>query len=625
MALKSSTFQGIVKLNPSIAHDLDDYLQEKESQTAAKILAALNPHFELEEQFSDIQNGKVTFTFSALGELLKQDEANISSSSTAKSLEKNGLLIRKLNIFIWEYLEIIEESATEFFQQIDQNGMEDWNAELADAVKSIKYTLVHHLDSLQYALGVIEHHLHLLRKKDSRILSLRFLNFVHLWVKYLDSSIFSHVDKCKKYVEFRFQRFSDFYEHYCLFQTKIDRVAVKFNNYSVFASLDNETQSKFLKNYRLVKFWELNNKTKSLPQREIVKSLRFNVAPETSLEDFKCYFHHLKNAIFDISKQLKSPNIQANLDELLSKENETLLGYRHELHTLGATLAKYRNLLLSTDPNPYVRSRMGFAEWVMGPEPNYTKKMLELSYEIENTDNILEAFLHSLNQNEKKADDTVEELKSDILCILHEMGQPLMSKPMMKLRAEHLVNLLEQLDEVSTRKADLVDFIEQALIKALKGDWKYQVLFSMPKFHKLYAIHQGILQSVNTPKHLRRKEKFTHCISQVEMWVEQHDTPKRTEEIELNLHDIKIYLQEFLAEVQFFTAEKSNTPESIQELRSQEHQLLEYRYLFGSFFHRLHEKQPEDKILRQCFLFVDQYFETIETLFQEFRNFLTRE
>ena len=76
--------------------------------------------------------------------------------------------------------------------------------------------------------------------------------------------------------------------------------------------------------------------------------------------------------------------------------------------------------------------------------------------------------------------------------------------------------------------------------------WKYQVLFDLPKFHKIYAVHQGILSEVENPQHLKRKEKFTHCIKQVEEWILNNATPKHAEEIELNIQDIKIYLQEFL-------------------------------------------------------------------------------
>jgi hypothetical protein len=195
------------------------------------------------------------------------------------------------------------------------------------------------------------------------------------------------------------------------------------------------------------------------------------------------------------------------------------------------------------------------------------------------------------------------------------MGQPLMSKPMMKLRAEHWVNLVEQLDEISSANSSLVDFIEQALTKALRGDWKYQVLFDMAKFRRIYTIHQGIITEVATPHHIKRKWAFTHCIHLFEQWIIKNETPKHAEDIELNIHDIKNYLQEFLEEVQ-----NINNKNTFQTLRLYEHQLLEYRYLFGSFFHRLHESHPEEKMLRQRFLFVDQYFETVETLLLERRN-----
>ena len=51
-----------------------------------------------------------------------------------------------------------------------------------------------------------------------------------------------------------------------------------------------------------------------------------------------------------------------------------------EIKELTKTMAAYRDFLLKTDPNPYVSSRWGFAEWVVGPEPHRAKRMLGLVY-----------------------------------------------------------------------------------------------------------------------------------------------------------------------------------------------------------------------------------------------------
>ena len=88
MALKSSSFQGIVKLNQGIVHELDKYLKTKESQTAAKIYAAFNPQFEWEEKFTETQNNKTLFSLENLSEVL--NKLDLSTTPAAAKSPKMG-------------------------------------------------------------------------------------------------------------------------------------------------------------------------------------------------------------------------------------------------------------------------------------------------------------------------------------------------------------------------------------------------------------------------------------------------------------------------------------------------------------------------------------------------------
>ena len=83
-------------------------------------------------------------------------------------------------------------------------------------------------------------------------------------------------------------------------------------------------------------------------------------------------------------------------------------------------------------------------------------------------------------------------------------------------------------------------------------------------------------------------------------------------EIELDMNDMKTYLQDFLASVQRAEKERAHNPFIDETVDKFKVQLLEYRYLFGQFFYLLMNKNSESQQLRNQFLFVDQYFETIE-------------
>ena len=80
------------------------------------------------------------------------------------------------------------------------------------------------------------------------------------------------------------------------------------------------------------------------------------------------------------------------------------------------------------------------------------------------------------------------------------------------------------------------------------------------------------------------------------------------------MNDMKTYLQDFLASIQRAGKEKSSDPFFDEAIVKFCQQLLEYRYLFGQFFLSLMNKSPDSQQLRHQFLFVDQYFETIENL-----------
>jgi hypothetical protein len=121
------------------------------------------------------------------------------------------------------------------------------------------------------------------------------------------------------------------------------------------------------------------------------------------------------------------------------------------------------------------------------------------------------------------------------------------------------------------------------------------------------------------PTHAFRLERFRLLFDQIENWVEKGDVYSHVHEIELDMNDMKTYLQDFLATVQRAARDKSHDPfldETIHKLRQQ---LLEYRYLFGQFFFLIMSKSLDGVQLRNQFLFVDQYFESVEILLNDLK------
>ena len=152
----------------------------------------------------------------------------------------------------------------------------------------------------------------------------------------------------------------------------------------------------------------------------------------------------------------------------------------------------------------------------------------------------------------------------------------------------------------------------------MRADWQYNVLFEMPQFHQLYRIHQGVVGEYLDSKHQSRLSTFKGIIDELQGWVKKCDTHRHVHEIEADMNDMRGYLQDFLGYVQRAASKEGlDAYDANKEVSEIARQLLEYRYLFGSFFHMLHQHEPEGKLIRNQFLFVDQYFEAVESQLHE--------
>lgn len=622
MSWKPIDYDGIVNLNQAVVDQLHLYLDNKETQLGKLLLNSIHPHHgsnipPLVLVSSDI-NIKLSEAIEGFSKQIRQITQSQNPVEDPGDWER---AVDKINKGLWEYLETLEESVTEYFQQLNLVSIEEWRIELIRAVDAIKGMLAHRLDDLFWGLRRIESLLReyrwLCERQQGKWVGVRKIGL--FWSSLLDRSLSSNLEKCRKYLGFNYQNFSEKYKRFDEVHGKTEQMLEKFTSYRVFATLEEDSRRKIKKIYQLVKLWELNSKARFIPRQEIVGSLRNLISPDKAFSIFKEYYFVLQEELFYYSRTIKKSPAVVLSQESVEKIEEELLSCRGELHTLGATISKYRDFLLRTDPNPYVRSRLGFPEWIVGQEPAQTKQMWFLGYDIETLDGMYESFRQAIERKALVPDTPISQLDSDIQSILHEMAQPLLSKGAMRLRAERLLNLLQQFDELSNINKDIVDYIGQVLGKALRADWKYHVLFGIQAFHQIYDIHHGLIDSVEDRSHFNRMHKFKRLIHEIRKWLKNNDTPRHTHEIELDMSDIRGYLQDFLGQVQRIVT-ITDDKETIQQASSViEKELLEYRYLFGNFFFHLQEDRPEERMIRKQFLFVDQYFEAVENKLHELK------
>lgn len=646
MAWQAIDFQGISSFEKALANQLRLYLEEKQTHLSQVIadsipseVDASNPVLEVAQAHRKLSDGVEAFT------------RKVSQTTAIPSIneEQWQAAARKINAALWEYAELLQSVAVELFQQLDLVGIEQWRPEVLKVVDSIKEILLHNMEDLKWAIKRLESQLWEYKRATSNPVRFeKFLSyFKPLWGNIIDHTIVKNLEKSQKFLGFRYQNFQHRYEQYIELNDEIEKKMSKFQTYNVLATLDPEEQDSFKRLYRLLKLWKANKQAKALPNRELVRVLRYAITPEKAATFFKNYYNALQNKLFSQSRNLKdgpssaennnsenenNEGIDGNQEDLASDTpsmlelQSALSNQRFELHTLGATISAYRSFLLESDPNPYVRTRGGFSEWIVGHEPSQTKSLVEQEYDIERLDALYLQFLEFIKPSHEDSPFTHQQIYSQIESTLHDMGQPLASNTMMHVRAQHFVTQLKQLNELGTRDPEVTKHITPLLSKAMRADWKYHVLHEIPLFHQLYAVHMKILPALDDRQHTNRLKHFKRLLQQLQQWVQDKSTLAHMHEIELDINDIKGYLQDFLAQLQRIARDMTLFTKSSGEaiMTKTAHELLEYRYLFGHFFHRLRQTEMDERLMRNQFLFVDHYFETVENKLVDMQDELKR-
>jgi len=290
---------------------------------------------------------------------------------------------------------------------------------------------------------------------------------------------------------------------------------------------------------------------------------------------------------------------------------QRLRGYSAELHTLGSILSRYRNFMLRTDPNPYVRSRWGFVETVVGPEPRETRKLQRMSLDAESLDALLWQFVESLDRSKgSKPKIKKTSLHLEIQNTLHDMTQPMVSRPTMRRRGESLAELLQECDELGTLNKEDVTYVGDVLVRAMRADWRYYVLFENPLFHQIYAIHRGIIGGLDDPIHIERVHFLKELHRQIEDWAKAGEISVHSMEIEAAIRKVSVEMQKLYDTM----GERKKDKKNLEILN---HQLLEYRYLFGNVCFYLFQQESGRERLRNLCVFAEQCLEAAETRLQE--------
>jgi len=621
MSWQPIDFQGLVSLDTPVIDLLYQYLDEQESALGRAILDAIPPNMQTPIL------GYGSNTVIRLSDAIEM----FSKKCATHSIEQDNLATKddwkptaeKINKAMWNYVEALEGCVIELFQQLEQIGLEQWHSRLPQVLGTIKELLQHKIEDLIWAIKRLEDQLwrYRLNLQPKNNFQHWHTKLSSLWSSILDKDLTKNLEKTQAFLRTNYTKFLKRYGGYVKLQEEVEQSLEKFDNFPIINGLEKDNQKLFKKLYQLLKLWELNQTAKAVPNRELTLALRHALSIEKATLIFKEYYINLKKLLFGQSRTFKNQGeriLENSVAKVAMQEN---IEYgQHEIHMLAMTIFHYRDFLLKADPDPYVRSRLGFSESIVGPEPAQTKPLIELGYDIEKLGQLSAQLLEAIKKNDH-IQLSISEIDAEITHALHEIGHPLATKRMIRQKAERIIENLMLLDQWTAFSWDIVDYVGSTLSKLIRIDWKYFVVFEFLNFHELYSIHQGLILPINDRSHNNRLQKFTKLLNHVQQWVVKHRTQSHFHDIELDMNDIKIYLQDFLAFVQRIASDTSIPPEKLN-IVSQDiaQELLEYRYLFGNFFYQLRQHESEGQLIRRQFLFVDQYFESVDLKLHEMTN-----
>lgn len=523
---------------------------------------------------------------------LREDQTEVGEWKTAVEI---------VNKALWDFLTVLEGAVSELITHVEGAGMGSWNEEMYEVSQAFKELLAHRIEDTIWIYRRLEELFFAYRAtcKKHKNLWVIFGKFLSPFSTILDKEILNHLFKAEELLSTQFKRFSVSYELYRSFQRKAEELEVKFRSFEVFNELSHAQQEQFLKLYRLICIWEENSRHEALLPQDLLAAIRGLAKPGIYSLLFRDYYRALKTALFDCSLSW-----QKSWDSGLKVRTD---GIKRELQTLGTIITRYRENLLRSDPNPYVRTKWGVSEWAVGPEPRRTRELMQMIFDVE----MVMRWCDHLTAAMSKATIGRQSIQRQLLMkkmdeLLHEMGQPLSSRTVMHAKADQLIGYFEQADELGGSLGEVHGELTDYYLKALRQDCKYQVLFDFPKFQELYAIHEGFLPAFHDPMHAERMKLFKGSLHHIEHWLKEHDIQHHERELEFDEGAIQESLQQLFAAIQ-----RGDLPKG-GGLSDYFRMLLEYRYLFSKFFYFLRGYEAEGKWIRKQFLFVDYYLEASE-------------
>ena len=388
---------------------------------------------------------------------------------------------------LWDFTHVLEEASYQLFQETFHFNFFKWELTFIKVVQEIKDCLMDKIEKVVQFIYSIEPFFNEYCHKFSIIKKNKWLFFLQTHLHF-DVHLISHLKQTQKFLEEEFLKFLRLHDEFMTAMTQTDN-ALEDRKKGAYGSIkENERQ---LYRYVVCFLKVSENKRKEalhfpLDYSEMIKKIGNE---EEIYLVFKKYQEESEKCLFKCSIEWKYLN-QTLVDRIQKdKLKKKVEGFKTELKYLMDSIIQYRKFKIKNDPNPYVRTILGFSESIVGPEPQYAKQLSELIYSNEDLivkwQDLLKAFDIPFDEWNKRESQLIEEMQN----VLHEKRQLVMSEVDELQLAEQLLHQFQQFDEVASPNLSLINTIDHYLSLITRDYRQKAILEKFQSFHHFCRIH----------------------------------------------------------------------------------------------------------------------------------------
>ena len=492
------------------ADQVNLYLQKEEDHFLDNILQAF--HISLIESVGEAKpdsSGGIPSRFSdAIDKVIERIDKLSSSDSSQLSPGELDIVVAHVNAAIRHYEEILEGCAAQLFSEFEKMRVDKVSDETISGVEAVKDKLIGQIADCIQQIKRLEARLGQYRRAALTGVSI-FARLRSWFEPVIDRAIGKKLKRIRQLVNTSFQQLQMRYTEYQQLETWAKARKKRLEGFVIFQTLSPDVRENFAEIYRLLKMQKKSHKTSDLVLEELNRLLREAITVDEAVTIFQAYSAAIKDAFFTLRRRLPSElENAANLKQTKMDCAKEIEARRTEVRALGSAASRYRDFILRTHPDPYVRARLGFSESTVGPEPETTKLLVRLVHHVEALDKKFRKLSDVIKEYDPQKKDFLalgyfDEMVEDLDRMLIEVKRPAEA-------VEHFDDLLEELKNVGA----LYHFdpyrligVEKVLRLALRLD-KFNLLVKSRKFLEFYDIHTSIRGSIPNQEQAEGIEKM---------------------------------------------------------------------------------------------------------------------